>query len=169
MIELLKARVLLGDPAVTRERDHPDEKLFLSRRAITKGRHKVENREEIGAAISALGYAIIRPEELSFEDQIRAIDNARIIVGEYGSALHNAIFARPGTTVVCLNWINSYQSQIASLFGHKVGYIPPDDGQFRDSDAIWSGNRSMRFSVPQIIEKLSSLEDAVAAAHVTTA
>ena len=47
---------------------------------------------------------------------------------------------------------------IASLFQHTIGYIPPDDGQFRDGRAVWSNAGKMRFAVPEIIAKLTQLE-----------
>lgn len=81
---------------------------------------------------------------------VRPARIARFIVGECGSAMHNAVFCRPGTTVVCLNWINGYQSQIATLMGLTQGYILPADGQPRDTARLRSGDRPMRLALADL-------------------
>lgn len=134
------------------------QKIFISRQSIKNAKRIVTNQPEIEDAMSGLGYTIIKPEAMSFEDQVRVFDRADVIVGEYSSAMHNTLFSRPGTHVICLNWLNGYQSQIASLFQHTIGYIPPEDGQFRDARAVWSNEGKMRFAVPDIIAKLTQLE-----------
>jgi O-antigen biosynthesis protein WbqL len=133
------------------------ERIFLSRAGVRKRRHVILDGDEIEQAVAAAGYLVVRPEELPFPDQVRLFASARVIAGEYGSALHNAIFARPDTTIVCLNWINPYQSQIASLMGHRIGYIPPQDGRFRTADALWSGDKTMRFDPVDVTTRLAAL------------
>jgi capsular polysaccharide biosynthesis protein len=50
-------------------------------------------------------------------------------VGEYASALHNAIFSPPNTVVLSFNWINLVQQAIGINFGHKNIFIFPDSKQ----------------------------------------
>jgi capsular polysaccharide biosynthesis protein len=130
------------------------ERVYLSRGGIGNRRHLAVNRAKIEEAAARAGFLVVRPETLSLPDQVRLTAGASLIAGEYGSAMHNAILARPGTDIVCLNWINAYQSQIASLMGQRIGYIPPDDGRMRDSELIWKGEKAMRFSVDEVIAKL---------------
>jgi O-antigen biosynthesis protein WbqL len=133
------------------------ERVFLSRAGVRKRRHVIANRPAVEAAAEAAGYLVVRPEDLPWPDQARLFARARIIAGEYGSALHNAIFAPPGTTIVGLNWINAYQSQIAALMGHRIGYLRPADGQMRDSQGIWRGDRSMRFDPAEVTARLQEV------------
>lgn len=150
LITMLKLRLLA--PAMHRSDPGP-EMIFLSR-GDNRKRRDVENRAEIENLAANLGFAVIHPETLPFVDQVRLMDGARVVTGEFGSAMHNTLFCRAGTTVVCLNWINAYQSIIARSCDHVAGYIAPDDGAFRDGAAIWSGNRQMRFDLTEVRRKL---------------
>ena len=51
-------------------------------------------------ALKPLGFAAIQPEKLSFDEQALTFAQAEIIVCEFGAALVNAMFCRPGTKVV---------------------------------------------------------------------
>lgn len=134
------------------------EKIFLSRGYERKGNRLIENATEIEATMSGLGFSIVRPETLSFATQVHIFDKARIIVGEYSSAMHNAIFARPGTSVVCLNCINSYQSQIAKVFDHRIGYITTPDGQIHTwQKVLQKGGLNMQFDTDEIVARLLPL------------
>ena len=130
------------------------DRVYFSRSGIRKRRHYTVNRARIENAAAKAGFLVVRPETLSLPDQVRLTAGARLIAGEYGSAMHNAVFARPGTDIICLNWINAYQSQIASLMGHRIGYIAPDDGKMRDSESIWKGEKTMKFAVDDVISRL---------------
>lgn len=160
LLAMLKARVLAGVP-----RAPAPARLFLSR-GDNHRRRETENRAEVEDIARDLGFTVIRPEDKPFAEQLRLVAGAQVIAGEFGSAMHNGLFAGAGTTVICLNWINPYQSIIARSLGHRVGYIPTDDGTFRDSAAIWQGQRRMRFD-PQTLRR--KLAEAIAADPVETA
>ncbi|MCC5972542.1 MAG: glycosyltransferase family 61 protein [Rubellimicrobium sp.] len=151
LLALLKARLLARAPAAPTPR-----RLFLSR-GDNHRRRATENRAEIEAIARDLGFAVIRPEDQPFAEQVRLAAGAQVIAGEFGSAMHNSLFAGPGTTVICLNWINAYQSIIARSLGHRAGYVRPDDGIFRDSAAIWEGRRRMRFDPHELRRKLAEV------------
>jgi capsular polysaccharide biosynthesis protein len=73
-------------------------RVFLSRQGVTDetqsyGNRKIQNFEEFKNVLVDLSFEIIRPEELSFKKQVDIISNADIIMGVYGSALHNLIFS----------------------------------------------------------------------------
>lgn len=89
----------------------------------------MENASEIEDIASLNGFAIVYPEDLSFAEQIRLFSSARIIAGEYCSALHNTFFSPSGTKVLSLNWINSCQSAIAAFRQHFIGYQMPIGGE----------------------------------------
>ncbi len=71
----------------------------------------VENEHEVRTALSAMGFAILEPANMSFRDQVAAINNASLIVGVHGSGFGNLIFARPGTAVIDLmpqDWVGFF-------------------------------------------------------------
>jgi capsular polysaccharide biosynthesis protein len=45
------------------------------------------------------------------------------VVGLFGSALHTALVARPGTLVGCVGLLNTTQSEIGALRGHRLAYL----------------------------------------------
>ncbi|MCP5362238.1 MAG: DUF563 domain-containing protein [Hyphomicrobiales bacterium] len=112
---------------VLTHRDGP-KKLFIARPKKQLVRY-MENHEEVEQLAKTLGFVVIRPDMIEWKKQISLFYQAEIIVGEYGSAMHNTIFSRPGTKVITINWMNALQSAIAHSCGHKLGYILPDDAK----------------------------------------
>ncbi len=86
------------------------------------------NQAEIEAIALSEGLTLVQPETMSILEQIALFGSAQLIVGEFGSAMHNALFSAPGTRVLCLNWINGLQSRIAQLNRQQVGYLLPSEG-----------------------------------------
>ena len=107
-------------------------RIYLSRSRLRAGWHQMTNEEEIEKCFEGMGFEIVHPQELSVPDQIALFSKSDTIAGEYGSALHNALFSPPGTKVIALNRINWYQSRIASLRGHHIGFIRPSNGTWQD-------------------------------------
>ena len=58
------------------------------------------NEVQIERELRARGFRIIHPETLSVDEQIAIVRAADMIVAPTGAALGNALFARPGTTVI---------------------------------------------------------------------
>ncbi|RBP04550.1 uncharacterized protein DUF563 [Roseiarcus fermentans] len=58
------------------------------------------NRAEVIEALTPLGFAAIQPEKLSFDEQALTFAGAEIVVTEFGAAMANVMFCRPGTRVV---------------------------------------------------------------------
>jgi capsular polysaccharide biosynthesis protein len=104
------------------------ERLFVSRRDVVSGFRKLTNAAELEAIARAAGFRVLAPERMAWRDQVAAFSRAKVIVGEFGSGMHNAIFAPRGAKVVCLNWIVETQSRIAGLRSQSVGYVLPPDG-----------------------------------------
>ena len=91
------------------------------------GSRTLRNRERIEAMAQEDGFTMIEPETLTVPDQIALFTGARIIAGEYGSALHNAVFAGPGATICALRGTARHpslvQSGIATALGQNLGYV----------------------------------------------
>ena len=51
-------------------------------------------------ALEGLGFSPIQPDKLSFDEQALTFAEAEVIVCEFGAAMANAMFCRPGTKVV---------------------------------------------------------------------
>jgi capsular polysaccharide biosynthesis protein len=102
-------------------------RLYVSRVTPSLFRH-LSNQAEIEEIAINEGLELVKPETLSIAEQIALFARADLIVGEFGSAMHNALFSPPGATVFCLNWINGLQSRIAQLKQHRVGYLLPSNG-----------------------------------------
>ena len=122
-LELLS---LLGD-LPTQNAPLPEGRLYLTREKPSHFR-KMSNKLEIESIASDHGLHLISPELLSIPEQIALFSDARLVVGEFGSAMHNALFSPSTTAFLCLNWINTCQSRIAQLKRQRVGYLLPSDG-----------------------------------------
>ncbi|WP_316897970.1 glycosyltransferase family 61 protein [Pseudodesulfovibrio indicus] len=84
------------------------ERIFLSRSALTRNKglksdRKLENAAAVERVFSDMGFTVIQPEKLPFPEQIALFANAKVIAGEDGSALHNALWCKPESTMVCLS------------------------------------------------------------------
>lgn len=101
--------------------------LYVSRSAPSLYR-QLSNQAEIERIAADEGLELVQPETLSISEQIDLFASADLLVGEFGSAMHNALFSPSGTKVLCLNWINGLQSRIAQLKQQRVGYLLPSDG-----------------------------------------
>ncbi|WP_297513986.1 DUF563 domain-containing protein [uncultured Caulobacter sp.] len=123
----------LEQEALTSPRAGRPEAIFVSRggvRAPTAFR-EMANEAEIEGIAQEMGLALLRPETLPWEEQARIFAGARLVAGEFGSGLHNALLSPEGCQVVSLNWVTDVQSRIANFRGHDVGYILPTDGRPR--------------------------------------
>jgi len=100
--------------------------IFLSRADASQER-VMTNRAEIEAAARDAGYAVVRPEELSLAEQVTLYSGCRVLVGEYGSALHNSVFCGPDALVCGLRGTSRHpslmQSGIATALGQDAAYV----------------------------------------------
>ena len=58
------------------------------------------NFDALRAALEPRGFRVLHPEQFHYRKQFQLFNNASIVVGEDGSAMHNAGFCRPGTPLV---------------------------------------------------------------------
>lgn len=71
-------------------------RIYVRRNA---GLRKLINDQEISALLSAEGFEIVAPEQLSFSDQVRLFSQAELVIGATGAAMANLIFCPPGARV----------------------------------------------------------------------
>ncbi|MBS0231938.1 MAG: glycosyltransferase family 61 protein [Proteobacteria bacterium] len=106
------------------------EHLYITRECQSRFRF-MRNRDEIEDIAREKGLTLISPETLPLGEQISLFANCKTITGEFGSALHNSMFAPLETPVLALNWIAGYQSRVAHLRSQPTGYLLPDDGPLK--------------------------------------
>ena len=80
----------------------PGPMVYLSRRRLDD-RRRATNEDEIEAIMAASGFEVVHPQELPLLEQIAMARRATMIAGCDGSALHVALFARPGTKLLALD------------------------------------------------------------------
>ena len=110
------------------KRDDLPRRVFISReRYATEANKLLVDSEQTQAVFEEMGCTTIRPEEMSWPDQLALFSNAELVAGEFGSGVHNALFGGPEQVPVALlhmkhNW---NQSAIAALRGQRLAYIAP--------------------------------------------
>lgn len=94
-------------------------RLFISRRSSSiSGYRALIDEAELIRRLESLGFISIEPEKLAFAEQIRIFQQAEIIVGLGGAGMFNAVFAKPGTSIVTIesssNWVHSHVNLFAT-------------------------------------------------------
>ena len=103
----------------------PERKLFLAR----GGDRRSYNQNELAEISKNYGFEVVFPEELSFLEQVRLFQSARIIVGASGAAWANMLFCSRGSKG--LTWVfPEYDefcaySNIARTVGLDLEYLFP--------------------------------------------
>ena len=73
-------------------------RIYVSRRGT---RHRrLRNEAAVRELVAARGFAIVQPETMPVADQIRVFRGAEVVLGVHGSGLTNAVFMRPGGTLL---------------------------------------------------------------------
>ena len=75
------------------------EKIYLSRCAMPMDRHTY-GEEKVQKIFEKNGFTIIYPETLPLKEQISLMKNCKVLAGCAGTALHLALFMKPGGTVI---------------------------------------------------------------------
>jgi capsular polysaccharide biosynthesis protein len=124
--------------------------IYIARDRIERSRTMV-NEDAVIARLSELGFAILRPERMSFAEQVRAFSHARIIVGAHGSGMANIGLAPAGCVVLEIMpeyWIQAWTLRLCAVLGHRyVGHVADvdprsrmviaHDGKYRFPDGLW--------------------------------
>ena len=99
----LIAEKVAGDVRPTARRIYFSRSRLKARRAEGEGRRRAANEPALEKLLVRNGFEIVHPQELSVVEQIRLVRSAAVIAGCDGSALHNVVFARPGTRVLAFD------------------------------------------------------------------
>ena len=87
-------------------------------------RRRLVNEADLAAlAQERFGFSVIRPEQLDFAAQVGLFAQARVIIGQAGSGMHNALFAPSGARVGMIRFPAPDQSAIAALRHQRIAYL----------------------------------------------
>ncbi len=113
------------------------EKIFVSRLAVSNRNphyRVLQNEQELVAALDDMGYDVIEPEQLSFDEQVAVFGNARSIVCLGGAAIYNAVFCDPHSSFLSIEssdaFLGPHTNLLSSLglrYGIIVGTQDPED------------------------------------------
>jgi capsular polysaccharide biosynthesis protein len=79
------------------------------------------NEDEIEEKMTQLGFAVVHPEELTFDEQVTMFSRARVIVGPHGAGMTNAVFSPSSCLIVDFYPDTCYTLwlvQLTHLFDH---------------------------------------------------
>ena len=119
------------------------DRIFVSRlsRSRSGAVRGLQNEAELASALSALGFLVVEPETLPFEDQVALFASAKVIVGLGGAGMFNAIFAAPGTKVVTIEASTAFIHNHANLFSSSGLDYAVIFGERNREDGNWPHHR----------------------------
>lgn len=137
-VETIKARLGLRDD------DPQDQVLFIRRNS---GGRNVLNQPELDEFVASIGWKVVAPEQLTFDEQVRLFHRASMVVGPTGAAMANLIFARPGCRMSVMMSTHPatpyfYWHNLADSLGVRVEYI------LCEPEADWPQGVHSNFTVP---------------------
>ena len=94
-------------------------RIYLSRRAL-RGR-SVRNERRLEKEFERAGFLRVRPETLSFLEQVRLFHNAEVVAGPGGAAMTNLLFCRPGAKVLGLTGERNRTYSMWANLSRKAG------------------------------------------------
>jgi len=113
-------------------------KIYISRKKWTAKDTKrpvLTNEDAVIRFLQSEGFVLAYPETLSINEQVALFQNADIIIGEDGSALHNIAFCKPRTRCIVIKnptRINFWHYAIASA--SKVNLIMFDNCNYDEKN-----------------------------------
>lgn len=100
--------------------------VFVTRRNADPSRTLV-NRDRAEEIAQQAGYKIVDPAQMSIAEQIVLFQGARSLMGEYGSGLHNSLFAGSKTSLCVIRSSSVHpgfmQSALTDVCRQAIGYV----------------------------------------------
>jgi hypothetical protein len=96
---------------------------FITRNIATHLPRNLSNQKEIECFIKSLdNFSVINPENISFDAFINILQNQKLVIITWGSALTNLIYLKPNTNVIILQ-SKSYEHENIVLFKQVVKHL----------------------------------------------
>jgi capsular polysaccharide biosynthesis protein len=84
------------------------------------------NEAELVSIAGDYGFTPVVTEQLTWPEQITLFRDAEIILGQAGSALHNALFSSAGSRLASIGYMNDVQQKIGALRAQYTAYFVED-------------------------------------------
>ena len=93
--------------------------IYVSRSDATH--RNVRNEDEVCAVLSALGFEIVCPGQMSFEEQVNIFSEARLIIGAHGAGMTNVLWSRCADVVELMpsNLQDADYRFLCNIIGHR--------------------------------------------------
>ncbi len=103
-------------------------KIYLARDSYSANMRQICNLEIVEQTIFSRGIQKLRPEIMSFQDQVKACMRAELIIGPIGATLANMIFAPVGCKIIALSPFYDeasyhYYTNLAGVLGHNINFV----------------------------------------------
>jgi capsular polysaccharide biosynthesis protein len=86
-----------------RTRSSDRRRLYLSRSHLGECLRRSVNEAELEAALERRGFEVVHPQEIPLPEMAQLVNEAGLIVGAMGSAMHNVLFRLPEHPLITLN------------------------------------------------------------------
>ena len=126
-------------------------RVFISRRRLLSSSRETAEIDEIEEYARSRGMIVLSPERYSWPEQLAHFKAARVIIGEYGSALHNSVFAEDGVFTVSLGRLQFLQSWLGALNKQRIGYLLPLSTEEHD------GKKRYQFGIDRARKAIDSV------------
>ncbi|RUR31310.1 glycosyltransferase family 61 protein [Vreelandella nanhaiensis] len=106
------------------EADAPNRRIFISRAKAS--RRKLVNEEEIWSLLEPHGFERVFMEELTFQEQVKLMQETSVLMAPHGAGLTNMMFCPPGAQIVeiaDLSFPNPNFYALASAMKHQYWII----------------------------------------------
>lgn len=101
-----------------------ERKVYLTRTRLKS--YKDIGEERIEKVFKDLGFRIVSPELMTFDEQLDLLGECDVVAATEGSVTHNAVFMKEGSELVIVrkrNFVNEYQLAINEMKALRVTYI----------------------------------------------
>lgn len=121
-INLMKEKILKKIPTV----EPTIEKIFIRRESTFNGRNAI-NADELEKIALEFGYTVVEPGKMSFSAQVALFRGVKVIAGQIGAALSNAIFSEQCKLIILSPYYEnanySFFANLMGILGHDLTYV----------------------------------------------
>lgn len=132
-------------------------RIYLSRSRLQNGLRLSANENELEQHLETMGFTTVHPQDLRISELIYILNNAEIVVGPMGSAMHNLLFRTTNNNLKILNlahFLPPYNfALIEGALGIRSNYYLRGCEEVRSAQ----GPNMLYFDVPSILSTVEGL------------
>ena len=132
-------------------------KLFITREGINSLARDVENKKELIKFLKNKNFLVINPSKLTFLEEIKLFNSAKIIISLYGAALTNIIFCKNNANVIELrnNFTDDLYKNITKKA--KLNYYSITSKRIKSNNVKRNFDGSVNVSIRKISNILTKI------------